>query len=193
MKTTYIIHGWGGSPNEAIHQWLKKNLEQKEHEVVAPEMPDTDEPHIEAWVNKLKEVIQPDEETVLVGHSIGCQAILRYLADLPEGRAVGGVVLLAPWTNLDMTAIEEEGEESVVIAREWIDSPIDFENAKKRITRKVVAIFSDDDPVVPLSEKKVFTERLGAEIIVEHEKEHFTEEGGVTELPSLLRAVERFS
>ena len=191
MKTIFIIHGWGGSPNEAIHKWLKENLEQKGYKVIAPEMPDTDEPHIDVWVNKLKEIINPNEEVVLVGHSIGCQAILRYLEDLPGEQKVGGVVLLAPWTNLNMVAIEEEGEESVAVAREWIDSPIDFEIIKGHIKGKITAIFSDDDPVVPLHEKEIFAEKLGAEIIIEHKKEHFTEEGGVVELASLLNAVNK--
>jgi hypothetical protein len=189
MKTVYIIHGWSGSPNEPLHKWLKENLEQQGRKVIAPEMPDADEPHIHSWVSKLKEIIEPNEGAILVGHSVGCQAILRYLAELPEGQNVGGVVFLAPWTNLIMKTIEEEGEESVAIAKEWIDSPLDFAEIKKHIQGKVIAIFSDDDPDVPLSEKDIFAEKLGAEVIVEHEKEHFTEEGGVTELSSLLKAV----
>ncbi len=191
MKNAYIIHGWGGNPEEPLHKWLKGNLRQKGYKVVVPEMPDTDEPHIEAWVNKMKEVVELSEETVLIGHSIGCQTILRYLENLPKEKVIRGVVLLAPWTNLNMEAIEEEGEESIAIAREWIDSPIDFEKAKEHIKGNITAIFSDDDPVVPFSEKEVFSEKLGARTIVEHNKEHFTEEGGVLELPSLLEAVDQ--
>ena len=42
-----------------------------------------------------------------------------------------------------------------------------------------------------MSEKEIFQEKLGAEIIVESQKEHFTEEEGIKELPSLLEAVKR--
>lgn len=189
MKTVYIIHGWGGSPSEPLHKWLKENLKHQGYKVVVPEMPNTQEPHIEAWVDKMKEIVEPNERTVLVGHSIGCQTIFRYLTELPDGKNVGGVVLLAPWTNLNMEVIEEEGEESVTIAKEWTDSPIDFERVSAHIERKVIALFSDNDPFVPLSEKDIFAKELDAEIIVEHKKEHFTEDGGVTELPSLLNAV----
>ena len=74
----YLIHGWEGYPENCWFPWLKKQLEEKNYKVEVPEMPDTDHPKIESWVNKLKEIVIPDEETILIGHSIGCQAILRY-------------------------------------------------------------------------------------------------------------------
>ena len=188
MKKYYIIHGWDGSPEEPLHRWLKRELEQRGHKVVVPEMPETETPHIESWVQKAEQIIEPNEDAVLIGHSIGCQTILRYISSLEEGKEVGDVILLAPWTNLKMDVIEEEGEESVSIAREWIDSPIDFEKAKKHVRGDVVAIFSNDDPVVPLSESQVFSKNMNAEVVVEKGKGHFTEEDGVTELSSLLKA-----
>ena len=54
------------------------------------------------------------------------------------------------------------------------------------MTEKVVALFSDDDPVVPLSDAKLFEERLGAKVIVEKGNGHFDDDAGVTELPVVL-------
>jgi predicted alpha/beta hydrolase family esterase len=51
-------------------------------------------------------------------------------------------------------------------------------------------IFSKDDPVVPFDENlPIFRDKLGAEIIVEEGKGHFSGSDGVTELPSALEAI----
>ena len=185
MKTVYIIHGWSGSPNEPIHKWLKSQLEEKGFEVVVPEMPHPDNPSIEDWVHKLNEVIEnPDEDSILVGHSIGCQTILRYLEQLNPEIKVGKVILLAPWFTL--SNLEPEEEE---IRKPWTDTPINELEVMKHVS-KMTTIFSDDDPVVPMEEnKKIFEERFGAEIIVKNGNGHFTEEDAVTEVPSVLDAV----
>ncbi len=59
-------------------------------------MPSPSAPKIEEWVNKLKELVpNPDNETVFIGHSIGCQTILRYLEQLNLKTKVRKVVLVA--------------------------------------------------------------------------------------------------
>jgi len=191
MKKIYIIHGWDGSPNEPMLEWLKLNLEKEGNQVEVPEMPDPGTPKIESWVGKLKEIMAPDNDTILVGHSIGCQAVLRYIETLPENTKIAGIVLIAPWMELDAQTIEEEGEEVKEIARPWMETPIDFEKIKSHIG-KAVAIFSDNDPYVPLNQKEFFEKHLGAETIVEHGKGHFTVSDGVNELPSALRETNAF-
>ena len=49
-----------------------------------------------------------------------------------------------------------------------------------------VAIFSDNDPFVPLSEEKLFKSELGAQIIVLHGKGHLQQEHDVFILPEIL-------
>ncbi len=98
-KRVFIIHGWGGSPEEAIHNWLKKSLEKKGFSVFVPEMPDTENPVIEKWVTHLGKIAKnPDKDTYFIGHSIGCQTILRYLENISS--KLGGVILVAPWMHL---------------------------------------------------------------------------------------------
>lgn len=187
MKRVFIIHGWDGAPEEGVFPWLKSELEKKGFVVFNPAMPNPLEPRIEEWVPFLAEQVgTPDEDTYFVGHSIGAQTVLRYVASLSEGPSVGGAVFLAGWLNLTDAAYEDEDDRE--IGRPWRETPIDWENAKRR-ARKYVAIFSDDDPVVPFSDNEIFREKLGAEIIVEHGKEHFSGSTGIKALPSLLGAV----
>ena len=188
MSKAIIVHGWAGSPDEPALVWLKEQLEQRGMEVVVPEMPDTDTPRIEPWVGKLAEVSQPDENTVFVGHSVGCQAILRYLETLPENMRVAKVILFAPWMELDMQTIEDEGEESIEISRPWMETPIDFKKVRTH-AKEFVAIFSDNDPYVPLSQKEIFERELGAHTSVVHGKGHFSVGDGIHELPEVLRLI----
>ena len=185
MKTVYIIHGWGGSPNEPMHKWLRKELLTRDYNVIAPEMPDAEKPEINAWVSKLKEIVEnPDKDTIFVGHSIGCQTILRYLETLNPAVVVGGVVLIAPWLTLQNLESDEERN----IAKPWLETNISFAGVAKHVP-KITAIFSDNDPVVPFENAELFEKKFGTENIIENNKGHFTEEDDVLELPSALDAV----
>jgi len=173
MKKVIIVHGWAGSPEEPLHKWLKKNLEEKGFEVNVLFMPEPETPKIKEWVDAIKEnVPESNEDIYFIGHSIGCQAVLRYLQTIGNVK-VGGVVLIAPWIHLDQQTIEEEGEESVEVARPWMETPIEW-NKIKEVCDRFVCIFSDDDPYVPLSDEQIFKENLGAQTSVEHHKGHFS-------------------
>jgi len=184
QKRVFIIHGWGGSPDEPLYKWLKSELEKKSFEVVIPEMPDSEKPVIEAWVSKLEEIVEaPDKDMILVGHSIGCRTILRYLEKLYPISKVGGVVFIAPWLTLSNLESEEEWR----VADPWLNTPIKETDIIKH-TSKITAIFSDNDPYVPSENIELFKKRFNAEIIIEHEKGHFIAKDGVEKLESALNA-----
>lgn len=186
MARVFLIHGWGGYPHKDFIPWAEKELEAKGYEVIAPTMPDSLHPKIEVWIRYLAEIVgevRPDD--IFIGHSIGSQAILRYLETLNEEQKVGKVILVAPWGAF-LTEKAYEDEEDKVIAKPWLETPINFEKIKTK-AGSFLAIFSDDDQLVPFEENsREFEEKLGAEIVVEHNKGHFTTEDGITEIPSLL-------
>ena len=62
-----------------------------------------------------------------------------------------------------------------------MESPIDFEKVKKH-TKKFLAVFSDNDDCVPLSDSKLFKKRLNTEIIIKHNEGHFNETQEIKEL-----------
>ncbi len=182
MKRVFIVHGWSGSPEEGWFPWLKNKLEEKGFEVFVPAMPNPDVPTIDAWVSCLRDAVGvPDEETYFVGHSIGCQTIMRYLASLPQDIKVGGVIFVAPWfTLMNLSSKEESG-----IAKPWLETPIDLEKVKSH-SSFFITFFSDDDPVVPLDNQELFKQNLNAEVFVEHEKGHLGGDDHITEFPTLL-------
>ncbi len=187
QKRVFIIHGWDGYPEEGCFPWLKKNLEEKGFMVENPAMPNPLKPTIDSWVAFLKDKVgQPDENTFFVGHSIGAQTILRYLESLDDEIKVGGVVFLAGWVNLTDEACEVEEDKE--IAKPWLETPIDWIKVKKH-TDGFVAIFSDNDPLVPFSDAEIFKDKLGAKIVVEYKKGHFSGSDGIKELPSILNSI----
>ena len=185
MKKVYIIHGWSGSPDEPMLKWLALKLEKKGFEVHVPVMPDPDEPKIETWIPFLSKLVGvPDENTFFIGHSIGCQTIIRYLETLPEGTKIGGAVFVAGW--YDVRNLETEDEWKIV--RPWVDTPRNDEKIRS-VVNKAMVILSDNDPFVAPENRSSWEEKVGAKIILEHNKGHFNEDAGVTSLPSALQAI----
>jgi predicted alpha/beta hydrolase family esterase len=179
MKRVFIVHRWGGSQTSDWYQWLKSELEKRRYEVNVLAMPNADEPVIKKWVSHLSNKVgKLDSDTFFVGHSIGCQTIMRYLAT--QNNACGGAVFVAGWFTLQ--GLESEDEEA--IAKPWIETPMDYMKVKKNLPRSL-AIFSGNDPYVPLDNKDIFKTRLGSDIIVERNKGHFTGEDAEL-LPAIL-------
>jgi uncharacterized protein len=187
MKRVVIVHGWEGGIHEPQLAWLR---EERGYFVVFENMPNPEEPTINEWVSKLNSLVgKPDNQTDLVGHSIGCQTVLRYLASLPEGSRLGKVVLIAPWlvkTEEQKLLLQVEGEEVWSIAKPWIETPIDFEKVKK-IPISIACVFSGNDEFVSLDNVKLVEEQLGAKAEVYKNKGHFNPGAGITELPEVLK------
>ncbi len=187
QKRVFIVHGWGGTPGEGWFPWLRYELQQRGFEVIVPQMPDTENPRIEKWIPALAKVVRKaDEDTYFVGHSMGCQAIARYLETLPEETQVGGAVFVAGFFKR-LTGLESE-EGAQEIADSWLNTPIDLALVKSHL-KKSVAIFSDNDPDVPPENKNAFRDELESTILVEHGKGHFCEDDKIKELPIVLETL----
>ena len=186
-KRVFIVHGWDGYPEEGWFPWLKKELEAKGFSVFVPQFPKPHEPQINNWVPELKAVVgAPDKQTYFVGHSMGCQTIVRYLESLPEGMKVGGVVFVAGFFKR-LTGLEDN-EMVRSIVKEWLMTPLDLHAVKSHM-KKSVAIFSDNDPYVPIDNKEDFVLKLGSKIVIEHNQGHFSGSTGTKELPAALAAL----
>lgn len=186
-KRVIIAHGWDGHPHEGWFPWLQHELEQRGFDVFVPQLPDAENPRIEKWIPALAETVgTPDAQTYFVGYSMGCQAIARYLVTLPEGTTVGGAVFVAGFFKR-LTGLEDNADMQET-DKHWLTAPLDFDMVRSRLP-KSVAIFSDDDPYVPLDNQDDFRDKLSSEIVIEHAMGHFSGSQGITELPVVLDAV----
>lgn len=177
-KRVVIIHGWGGRPDEGWRPWLSRELNARGYAVTMPQMPNSGSPVEREWVQAIAEAVgTPDEGVILVGHSLGCMAILRYLGSLHSGR-VGAVVFVAGFvTSLGIPEIEN-----------FFTAPVDFTSLKAR-SSSFAAIYSDDDPYVPPVQAQLIRKGLGAKTILAKGMGHFSHSDGCSELPAVLDAI----
>jgi len=188
MKRAVIVHCWDGYPEYCWYPYVKRELEAKGFQVQVPAFPETGEPKLDKWLPVLKEVVgHSDEDVYLIGHSVGCVTILRYLESLSEDEKVGGVVLVAGFTD-DLSYIESIEDE----LKNFFETPILWNILQGR-SKKYVAIHSDDDPYVSLKYGDIFKEKLDAELIIKHGMRHFSgpldDEASCIELPDVMESV----
>jgi predicted alpha/beta hydrolase family esterase len=183
MNTCIIVHCWEGYPEYCWYPWLKDKLEKEGWNVIVPEMPETVTPTLQKWLPKLQEIANnPNENLYLVGHSLGCITILRYLENLKENQKVGGVVMVAGFT--DYLGYEELST--------FFEEEINYDEINKHCD-KFVAIHSDNDPYVSLEHGDIFKKELGARVVVKNQMGHFSgeieNEESCVELPDVYNSL----
>ena len=186
LKKVYIIPGRGGHADSFWYPWLIKSLEKADFTVTFMKMPNPDEPKKADWMSALMPLIpEMDTNTCLIGHSVGCQAALRFLSNLPSGSKISGVVLVAGWVSVPNWQGRSEKEKAVLT--DWMNPPIDFSNVTGRAD-KFTAIFSDDDQFVPRENWAACEQYLNAGVIIKHNFGHFESEG-LLQLPEVVDAI----
>lgn len=177
QKRAIIIHGWGASPTDHWFPWLAHELEARGFSFTVPPMPDTDHPDMSAWVTAISNTAgTPDAGLILIGHSIGTVAILRYLESLPGNAQIGGALLVAGFLdNIDPEL------------NSFFRSPFDYPRIM-RACPHITAIESDDDPAVPKGSGALLRDRLGARLTTLHGAGHMNASDGFVTFPSALAA-----
>ena len=185
MKKIYMVHCWDGNRDDGWYPWLDENISDENVKVYRFNMPDTNNPKIDAWVSYLSEQVKDlDSETYFVGHSIGCQTIMRYLQD--KDIKIGGILFVAPWLELLPEAVSDK--ESLITATPWLNTPICFDNIRN-ICDNITCIFSDNDYFVPLEQESEFKKLLNAKTIIVNGMGHISIDDGIEELEEAYNAL----
>ncbi len=143
-------------------------------------MPDTDEPRLDKWLPCLRQLIaNPDDELVLVGHSIGTVTIMRYLETLAANEQVGKVILVAGFT--DQLGFEE--------LENFFDTKLNFAKIKTKSSHGYAVIQSDNDPYVSEQYGIRLKTELNAKLIIKHNAGHMSGEDRCTELPEAVAEI----
>lgn len=185
QRLAVIVHRWGGVPASDWYPWAKVQLEVRGYDVLVPAMPNTDEPDITAWTSELQRVLgdNPAQSLLLIGHSIGCQTILRTLEKAQS--KVDRAIFIAGWVQL--TGLTETEAQ---VVQPWLTQSFGVQAAKQCL-KASIALFSSDDPYVPLEQNQAFFhDKVGAQLITLDGYGHFDEDTNVSKIPELLPYIE---
>lgn len=95
MAKLILIHGHSGRGTSHWNPYTKEHFEKAGWEVFAPDMPNSDNPVLEEWLEHLEKTTSLTEDTVIVGHSLGCPFICSVLkrsdVQIKKAILVGGL------------------------------------------------------------------------------------------------------
>lgn len=169
----YVVHGYTATPGDHWFPWLKARLEADGVGVEVLPMPDSSQPVAAAWDAFLDaRVVRHDEDSFLVGHSLGCIAIVRHLLQT-RGAACGGMVLVAGFAEPLRGIPELDGFVAGLGA---------LEDLRQTVARRTV-IAAADDEVVPHAATQRLAARLDAQFVTVERGGHFLGREGYTEFP----------
>ena len=179
MQRVIFIHGNGsGNGNSEWFPYCKRELEKLGVEVLAPDFPDRPICHMNIWLPYLEKELKAAENTILVGHSTGTVAAMRYA----ETHKVGGSVLVsAYYTDLGYEDEKEAG---------YFDDPWLWETIKAN-QPWIVQFASDDDPYIPVEDARFVADKLSAEYHEMKGQGHFGEHDSKLEFPELLAVLKQ--
>ena len=180
MKTAFIFHGTGGYPEENWFPWMKKELEKIGYSVFVPQFPTPNNQTPENWFKALDNYKNKiNNETVLIGHSLGGAFLLRVLENL-KVKVKLSCIVAAPAGILPIKNYEGD--------KPFISKPFDWAKIRKN-SGKFVIFHSDNDPYVCLGNGKKLAKKLGSKLNVVPDAGHFNKAAGYTKFPELLKKI----
>jgi pimeloyl-ACP methyl ester carboxylesterase len=169
-----FIHGNGGG--DAYDGWfpvVARQLEQLGLDVINKSFPDPVKARSSIWLPFL-DSLGADPETILIGHSSGAVAAMRY-AETHE--LLGSILAGACYTDL--------GEASERVSG-YYDGPWDWASIRNN-QRWVLQFASRDDPYIPISEPRYIQKQLQTKYFEFDKRGHFED----NTFPELVKAVKK--
>ncbi len=156
MNNFIIVHGIGANSQDNWFPWLKGELEKLGCSVIVPDFPHSSAPKLDEWLTEFhKNNRKIDENTILVGHSLGCAFILNALElrNIPVKASffVGGFT--GPLENAELAPLISE----------FSDKDFDWETIRGNC-KKFYVINSDNDPYVSLDNAYQLALNLAVEV-----------------------------
>jgi len=181
MTNAIIIHGAYGDPGDNWFPWLKLKLEELGCQTITPKFPTPDNQNLQNWLGVFKDYEQQvNEDTILVGHSLGPAFILSLL----EKHKVKAVFLVAGFTGkinnqnfdeINSTFTEKEFNWAII----------------KQNGKKFLVYASDNDPYVLLGKTKELADNLDATYKIITNAGHFNTTSGYTKFEILLEDIRK--
>lgn len=136
----YIIHGYGADSQSNFFPWLKQKLNAINIDCDVLDLPNTDNPKLDEWLEYMnKNIEQVNENIYFVGHSLGCISILKFLDQLKPNSKIGGLLLVSGF---------DDSLPLFPVLNSFVSQKIDYSKINI-MTQKICVIASKDDNLVP--------------------------------------------
>ena len=175
-KVIFIPGNGGGTLADNWFPWVGAELAKEGFQIIAQDFPDSVLAREAYWIPFLKE-LGADENTILVGHSSGAIAAMRYAE---KNRILGSVLVGTYYTDLGIETEKLSG----YFNRPWQWDAI-------RTNQKWTAIFaSTNDPWIPIAEPRFVQAQLNADYYEYTDQGHFGGDYLKLTFPELVQAIQ---
>ena len=183
MTNVFIIHGAYGHPEENWFPWLKSELEKLGCRVFVPKFPTPENQTLENWMKVFQDYRQYlDENTIVVGHSLGPAFLLSVLEKLEH--PIKAAFFVAGFTG-SFTG-KYANADFDVINKTFAEKPFNWEKIRQNCKKSYV-FQSDNDPYVPPEKGEDLAKNLNTDVITVKNAGHFNEKAGYTKFDLLLQ------
>lgn len=172
MKTKTIKVNVPGLRNSDENHWQSYFETQNAKEFIRIEQQNWEEPNGEAWINQIEKQLKPynKSELILIGHSIGCIAIVNWISKF--NHAIKGALLVAP------SDAEQPNYPKYISGFKPIYS--------QKLPFKSIVIGSTNDHVSQLVRVQAFANNWGSKMVVLKNAGHIETKSGYGKWPKGL-------
>ncbi len=180
-RRALIIHGWKDDPSSGWLGWIGRELEAAGYSIQAPRFEVAEKPILPTWLATLESAttwLEGGEQTLIIGHSLGCFLALRMLEMYDFSRPVGGLYLVSGFYDAPRPE-----------ASRWFSPEPNWSLIRSRTSERV-CIYSDDDTIVTPDRTRRLAHKLQARLLCVVGQGHFLGSQGMNDLPELLESLE---
>ena len=169
-----LLHGNGKSTiNDHWFPYVKSELEKASFNVVACQFPDTYLARAAYWLPFLKKELKADENSILVGHSSGAIAAMRFAE---ENTILGSILIGSYYTDLDLQTEKLSG---------YFNKPWQWDMIRNN-QQWIMLFASIDDPCISIEEPRFMHKQLKSEYYEFSDEGHFERDCNKSTFPKLL-------
>lgn len=160
MKKVVILHAWQANPDDFWYKTLGVELSMNGFNVLIPSLCNKDLPTLKDWDRSVTKKVLLDNESIIIGHSLGAVLGLR----IAEKVKLEKLVLVSGWDFWDLTPEHKT----------FFKKPFDYDLIGTNV-RNVCVVYSDNDFYISQYQSEKLAERLRAERVLLHGWGHFVD------------------
>lgn len=171
----YLIHGYTASPEANWFPYLKKELENDTVEIYILNMPNSQNPKLNEWIEHMDNSIKEyDENTIFIGHSLGCVTILNFLAK-NSSKKIKGLFLISGFIE----------DSPIPALLEFVQPVLNYDVIIK-LTKNRIVISAKDDDIINYEYSQILAKKIQSKFILLDKGKHFIDRDNFIEFPLLV-------